>query len=220
MTKIQRLSILLILIVSSLSAETNIFDKNLDFKEGIINYTVSGSETGTKTVYIKEYGKRRVIYTNTKSKFMHQNRGIDKVTYITPKWIYEMDLKSNINTKHYNLNYLLNKRVKELTLDQKQKLEKNLQSTHNTHSEKILGYLCKHKMVQGVSTYSVKNFDLVLKTQVDILGFHSKTQAIEIEKKPVDANIFTLAKNLTITSTPEENLALEQKADQIIESLL
>lgn len=231
MAKIKIFLIPLIFISTTLLAETNIFDKGIDFKEGIINYAVSGSETGTKTVYIKEYGKRRVIYANTKNKFMRKNQITDRVTHITPKWIYKINLKSNTTTKLHNLKYLLSQKFQKLSLVQKEKLEKNLQSLNGKSllnlngkltpsTEKIVGYLYNNEVVQGISTCTAQNLDLVLKTEISILGFHSKTEAVQIEKKPVDYKIFILAENLTITPTPEKNQALKQKADQIIEYLL
>jgi len=205
---------------SSLIAETDIFHNSLDFKEGIINYTIRGSESGTKSMYLKDYGKTRLIYTEVKSNFMRQTREVKQITQITPKWVYKTNLKTNVTTKTYNLNYLLNQRVEKLTMTQKKRLEQNLQKTKSLQSKEILGYFCDHKVIDGVSTYSVTNYDLVLKTQIDILGFHSKTEAIQIEKKDIDHNIFKRIQTLSITPTPEKNQALEQKADHIIQNLL
>ncbi|HIP02503.1 MAG TPA: hypothetical protein EYG75_03210 [Campylobacterales bacterium] len=115
---------------------------NVDFKEGVINYTISGNERGIKTVYFRDYGTEQLIYIKTKSKLMRKNQIIEKIIHVTPTWIYERDLITNKSIKFQNL--------KHVTLD------------------------------------------LVLKQEIRILGFHSKTEVIQIEKKPIDPNIFKI----------------------------
>lgn len=114
---------------------------NIDFKEGVINYTISGSENGIKTIFFRDYGREQLIYIKTKSKIMRNAHGLEKIIHITPTWIYERDLITNKSRKLHNL--------KHVTLD------------------------------------------LVVK-EVKILGFHSKTEVIQIEKKPINPNIFKI----------------------------
>ncbi len=115
---------------------------NVNFKEGVINYTISGSESGIKTIYFRNYGTEQLIYIKTKSKLMRKNQNLEKIIHVTPTWIWERDLITNKSIKLHNL--------KHLTLD------------------------------------------LVLHKEIKILGFHSKTEVIEIEKKPINPNIFKI----------------------------
>ncbi len=225
------LILFILLFSTTLTADKNIFDKGVGFKEGIVHYRVSGSENGIKTMYIKEYGKRRVIYTNTKSKFMKKNSITDQMTHITPKWIYKIDLETNTTTKLPNLKYLLFKRYLTLSKSEQQIVKNNLKflknrSLQNLQSNKIqevgkvAGYLCNVESINGVTTYTAQNSDLILKTETEILGFHTKTVATDIEKKPINIKIFVLPKNLKIIPKKQKVDAINQKADQIINYLL
>jgi hypothetical protein len=119
---------------------------NVTFKEGVINYTISGSERGIKTIYFRNYGAEQLIYIKTKSKLMRKNQMVEKIIHVTPTSIFERDLITNKSIKHRNLEHV--------------------------------------------------TLDLVFKKEVRILGFHSKTEVIQIEKKPIDPNIFKIVKNL------------------------
>ena len=115
---------------------------NVNFKEGVINYTINGNESGIKTIYFRDYGAEQLIYIKTKTKLMRKDQIVEKTIHVTPSWIYEKDLITNKSIKFQN--------SKHVTLD------------------------------------------LVLKQEVRILGFYSKTEVIEIEKKPIDPNIFKI----------------------------
>jgi hypothetical protein len=119
---------------------------NTDLKEGVINYTISGSESGVKTIYFRDYGREQLIYIKTKSKIMRKTDGVEKIIHVTPSWIYEKDLIANKSIKLHNL---------------------------------------KHQ-----------TFKLILEKEIRILGFHSKTEVIQIEKKPIDPNIFKIDEQL------------------------
>jgi len=217
-------------ISTAILASSNVFDKNIDFKEGIIHYRVSGSEAGTKTLYIKEYGKYRTIFTNTKSKFMRDQKTIKKITYITPKWNYEVDLENNTTIKLPNLKYLLQEKLLNLPLRKREKVVKNFKKLHNKSilnlkglvfpkAKKIAGYLCNRESIKGITTYTAQDSDLILKTEANILGFHSNSIATSIEKKSLDPKIFEISKNLKIIPAPKKVRELEKKADEIISYL-
>jgi len=217
--KIQIFLLLFSIFTSSLLADKNIFDRGFDFKEGIVHYKISGSESGSKTLYIKDYGKTKVIYTNKKSTFMRKDKSIDNMTYITPKWIYKIDLDKNTATKLPNLKYLLFKKFQDLSIDEKKQVKINFKKQFKGKVEKIAGYECNYKFIDGKNICLEKNSDLVLKTETNILGFHTKSIATSIEKKALDEKIFTLSKNLKIIPSLKKERTLYKKADKIINSL-
>ena len=221
MFKINLLFLLSFIFLSqTLIAKENIFNKGVDFKEGVVHYKVSGSESGSKTLYIREFGKTRVLYTNTKSNFLRKNKIIDNMTLITPKWTYEIDLKNNSTTKLPNLKYLLFKKFQTLSNKEKQKIKTNLKNRVKQTGQKIAGYNYTLEVQDGVTTYKAQDYDFILKTKADILGFHTKSVVTHIEKKPLDFKIFTLPENLKIISTSNEEKTLHKKADKIIKQLL
>jgi hypothetical protein len=217
-------------ISTTILASSNVFDKNIDFKEGVVHYRVSGSEIGTKTLYLKDYGRYKTIYTNTKSKFMRGQKTIRKITYITPKYNYEVDLKNNTATKLPNLKYLLQKKLLKLPSREREIVVKNfkklkdrsilnLKGLFYPKAKNILGYVCNRESIKGITTYTAKNSDLVLETKANILGFNSNSSATKIEKKQLDSKIFEISKKLTISPTPQKVRELEKKAEEIISYL-
>ncbi len=220
MIKIQNFLLLFSLLASSLLADKNIFDKALDFKEGVVYYEISGSENGSKTLYVKDFGKTKVIYTNKKSNFMQKNGSVDNLTYITSKWIYEIDLDTNQATKLPNLKYLLFQKFQNLSVDGKKRVKINLKKEFKGKVEKIVGYECNYKFIDGKNICLEKNSDLMLKTKTNILGFHTKIIATNIEKKALDEKIFTLSKDIKIIPSLKKERTLYKKADKIIETLL
>ncbi len=206
----------------------NIFDKGVDFKDGVIHYSVSGSISGTKTMYIKNHGKRRVVYTNIKNSFMSRGKSKDKIKYVTPKWIYEIDLEKKMTTKLPNIKYLLLKKYKLLSEENKKVISQKLKnrSIYNVSGfvsdgeNDILGYSCKLESIDGIMTHTAKKSDLVLKTQTSILGFNQTVVATNLEKKDLNTDIFTLPKNLRIIDTHQKLIDLEKKVNSIIKSLL
>ena len=135
MTVLTKIIFIFLLFFTTLTA-------NVNFKEGVINYTISGNESGIKTIYFRDYGAEQLIYIKTRSKLIRKNQIVEKIIHITPSWIHERDLVTNKSIELQN--------SKHVTLD------------------------------------------LVLKQEVRILGFHSKTEVIQIEKKPIDPNIFKI----------------------------
>ena len=213
--KIKRfLKLFPVFLTLALNLEATIFDQPLDFKEGIVHYQLSGN--GSQTLYIKEYGKQRVIYTENKNNLL--NSDSKKITYITPEWVYELNLASNTSTKIININYLLSQKFKKLTQIEQQRVEKNLQKQKST--KKILGYACNLEFIDGVTTYKAIDMDLVLKSEIDILGFHKSIIATKIEKKEVDDKLFSMFKNLHAKEDNIQSKELQKKADTIITSLL
>ncbi len=220
MIKIQSFLLLFSLFTSSLLADKNIFDKGFDFKEGIVHYEISGSESGSKTLYIKDYGKTKVIYTNKKNNFMRKDRSVDNLTYITSKWIYEIDLSTNTATKLPNIKYLLFEKFQNLSVDEKKRVKINLKKQFKGRVEKIAGYECNYKFIDGKNICLEKNSELVLKTETNILGFHTKSIVTSIEKRALDEKIFTLSKNLKIIPSLKKERIVYKKADKIINSLI
>jgi hypothetical protein len=224
-------SLVSLLFIALLKLEANnIFDKGVEFKEGVVHYSVSGSEKGIKLLYIKDYGKYRVIYTDINNKFMRKEKNIKKITYITPKWYLEVDPQNGNTIKFPNLKYLLQQRLLKLPLKDRLKVVNNFQKLHKNSisnlkgkvypkAEKILNHICNKEIIDGITNYTAENFDLVLKSETHILGYHSESIATHIEKRTIDPKIFEIPKDLNITSDPKKIIKLEKKADEIISYL-
>jgi len=52
----------------------NPFFKLLPFKEAIVEYSIMGNKKGFQTLYIKDYGEKRVYYKNIKASFLSKKK--------------------------------------------------------------------------------------------------------------------------------------------------
>jgi hypothetical protein len=133
-----------LLFFTTLTANSNI----VNLKEGVINYDISGSEKGIKTIYFKDYGNEQLIYTKTKTKIMRKNEIKETITHVTPTWIYETDLTTNKTTKFHNIKYLLDEHSKTLTSKQREKIKRLSFDLILEKEVKIFGFYSKSVAIE------------------------------------------------------------------------
>ncbi len=197
------------MISTLIHADENPFESKLPFKEATIHYSITGSQKGTQTTYIRNFGKEKVIYKNSNSKIMHANKKNDTLIMIDEKWTYHINLSTKEATKEPSLNSLLIQKFNNLTKKEKkyilQKKGKN-----------ILGLLAQKESIAGVTNYISKKGNLLLRSETGIMGYKVKTIASSIDKNDVNDSLFILPKDLKITEKEADTL----KATQIIKALL
>ncbi len=76
--------------------------KRYAVKSAVIEYALSGVQTGTETVYIDEWGKREARYTQSDMNMMGQTMKSNRLTLIDGEWIYAIDLDKKSGTKIKN----------------------------------------------------------------------------------------------------------------------
>jgi hypothetical protein len=195
--------------VTSLQANQNPFATELPFKEGIVHYTITGSQTGTQTTYIKDYGKQRLIYRKSYDRIMHEDNLHETLIMITPQWTYRLNLQTKIATKESNLQTLLKEEFEHLAEYE--------QAYILTKSKSLrLGFACIPLSIDGTIIEVTKDGYLPLFSKTDILGYSVRTQATKIEIKALDKKVIALPQDIKI---------LEQEADfeevtHILQSLL
>lgn len=198
-----------LLVVTSLQANQNPFHTKLPFKEGIIHYAITGSQTGSQITYIKDYGKKRLIYRKSYDKIMHADNLHETLIMITPEWTYSVNLHNKEAIKTSTLQHLLEEEFEGLT----DKEQENILA----HTSSIqLGFPCISLPISGTVTEFTKEGHLALFSKTNILGYSVQTRATKIEIKALDKNIFDL---------PKEMKVREQEADfgqvtHILESLI
>ncbi len=197
------------MISSLLHAENNPFKSLLPFKEATVHYSITGSKKGTQTTYIKEFGKKRVIYKNSSSKIMHAKTANDSLIMIDENWTYHINLNTKEAIKEPSLNKLLIKKFKHLT-------KKEQDFISGKKGKKLLGLACQKESIAGVTSYISKKGHLLLSSETGIMGYKVKTLASSIEIKDINDSLFMLPKGLKIT----EKKADDKKATEIINALL
>ena len=225
------LSIISFILVTNLLSQNTPFWKPLPFKEGVIYYIVDGNEIGIETLYIKDYGKTTIRFTSKQSKIMFDQLYTEHITLSTPQWIYKIDLATNSAYKSTNILKLLNKEYSKLSKQDQKNIISNIKAYNfflhdniNIQPTKtknlILSNTCYNSLTfDGTLTCYFQNSDIYLKSQIDIFGFSSKTQAINIEIKKIDDKVFKLPKNLSITLDQEAQEKNKIRAKKIISYL-
>ena len=71
-------------------------------KSGVIEYKVSGIQTGTETIYFDDWGMKEAKYSKTELKMAGISQKVDQITYIDGEWNYTYDVAQNTGTKLKN----------------------------------------------------------------------------------------------------------------------
>ncbi len=220
-------TLLILLFLPLLLLAENPFEKKLPFEEAIIEYSLGGSQKGVETLYIKDFGRKRVLYKKVTTKIIAKSQ--EKFIITTPKWIYTKNQKTNIAYRVPNLNYLLYIRFKELNKKEQQKVLKNL---------KIIKYLpIQSSQFKIEKNYTVVNnipcnlliqksnkecysYDgaLLLKSEIRFLGFNKSEILYNIFQTKVDPNLFDLS-NYKIVDNKLKSVQAYEKSKKIIDFL-
>ncbi len=203
------LTLLLLCGSTTLYAMNNPFESKLPFKEGVVHYIITGNAQGTRTTYIKDFGKRRLIYQKSSSKIMHKGHDNDTLIMMDENWTYHINLTTNEAIKEPSLNKILINKFNALSKEEQQII-------HAQKSKVILSYPCIEESVDGTHRFVTKEGHLMLTMDKRIMGYHENITATLIEKKDINESLFKLPKKLKI----KEKKADLKRAQNIIDALL
>ena len=121
-------------------------------KSGIIEYKVSGLQTGTETIYFDDWGMKEAKYTKTEMKIAGTSQEEDRVTYIDGAWNYTYDAIQKSGTKLKNPLFEVAKHMKEKGLKALgEKMMKDM-GGEKVGQEEILGKDCEVWEVKNMKT--------------------------------------------------------------------
>jgi len=212
------------------SAEKNPWDIKLPFKEATIQYSITGSETGSETLYIRDYGKERSRHRKSTSKMMFMTVETDQIEITDPDWVYTIDMKEGTGTKVTNPIKFMIEEYNRLSSKEKDMVNKNvqemgmsfmqgMQGSVQQNAEKILGYNCDLASIAGTNSYSIHGTDITLKSDVSMMGMNFSTVATQINEGAVPANAFTPPAGIQITHDKEADAAARAMAKSTIDTL-
>ncbi len=213
------------------TASQSPWDVKLPFKSAIITYNITGMENGTQTTYIKDYGKYRATYRDTSMTVMGFTQHMKTAEITTPEWIYSIDFTEGTGTKSVNPVKYLKEEFEKLSSSDKKKVMKNAEKmgiswTNNTggklerNAAKFLGYKCDVMTGQGMKLWMIAGTDLILKSEMDMMGAHNVTEATSIKTVNVPDSKFTPPSNISIDFDRESEEAARRDAREMIKSLL
>lgn len=219
-----------VLMVAGVLADENPWDVRLPFKSATITYDVSGMQSGTETLYIDEYGKKKALFRKASGKVMFQTIETDTVEITTQEWLYKIDLNKKSGTKTVNPAKYFKEEYDKLTHKEQQTVNENaekmgtsmiggMQGSVEKNAATILGYKADKTTMMGSAVYMMHGSSVALKTESQIMGISSKSVAVELKKGAVPKNVFDLPKGVEITFDKDADEMMRTMAKSVIDRL-
>ncbi len=224
-------ALMILLMASSAFALDNPWENKLPFKSATIDYKVSGSMKGEKTVYVKDYGRTIAEYSETSMTVMGMTQKLKEVNITTPDWVYTIDQVEGTGTKQVNPNKYFIEEYNKLSKSKKKKVAANsekmglstvegMSGDFKKNAETILGYKCDRISVMGVESYTISGTGLALKTEGNTMGVKMDEVATKISKGNPPSSKFELPKNIKFEHNKQADQMMQNQAKSVIQSLL
>ncbi len=224
------LVLFLLLLPGLACANSNPWERKLPFKSATISYVLSGSETGTETLYIREYGKESAKYRKSSISMMGTTTTTDSLEIENPDWLYDFDLTARTGVKTVNPQKYMIEEYQKLSAAEKKQLEANIQAMGLPTSEtmgakieqkatKILGFDCDKVEMMGTTVYSIHNTGIPLKMEMNMMGMTMKHEATKVDEGSVDGKHFAPPTGIEVTTDPEADTLARSFAQQTIATL-
>ncbi|RLA39899.1 MAG: hypothetical protein DRR06_18355 [Gammaproteobacteria bacterium] len=207
------------------------WEQKLPFESATINYDITGLTSGSKTIFVKDFGRTSVEYRETVMKILGMKQEQKEFILTTPDWEYTADLVANTGTKHANLTKFLTQEFNNLSReDQKKVIEnaekqgitmiKDMNGSFEKNAAEILGYSCDKATVMGTVVYTIHGSELSLKIESNTMGMKFNEIATSIKKGRVDSSKFELPANINFRHDKEADQMGQTQAKTIIEHLV
>jgi len=221
----------LILLASFIAhAEQSPWDYKLPFKEAAVEYKVDGSMKGSKTIYIRDYGRTSATYTNTSMSMFGIQQKQQEIVIATPDWVYSYDLIARQGSKQVNPTKLFNEEYAKLSKSDQKKVMANaekfgvssvegLQGKVQKGAVKFLGYECDVTNAMGTEVYSIADTGFPLKMTSQTMGVSYSEEAISIKKGAVSDDKFSHPKGIKAVHNKQADAMMRTQVKSIISQL-
>jgi hypothetical protein len=218
------------LMAAAVGAAENPWDIRYPFKSATVTYEISGTETGSETLYIDGYGKKQARFRKSALRVMNRQMNTDKVEITTEQWHYDIDLASRTGSKTTNPNRYFRQEYEKLSDEEKRIVRKNaeemgksalggMQGTVEKNAATLLGYRCDKTTYMGTTVYAMHDTGIPLKTETDMMGMRVKSTAVKFDKGAVPSNVFIPPKGIAITFDEEADAMMRQMAKNMIATM-
>lgn len=204
----------------------------LPFKQAIIRYTIQGTQLGSETLYIKDHGKRRARYHLTSMSIMGITTKTNNVEITTPEWVYTYNLEEQTGTQITNPAQIYKTEYNKLSRAEKKNVDKNavelgplmmegMGGETKKKAAKILGYDCDVTSMLNMSTiYVIHGTDVLLRSEMSMVGMKSSTEATEIDTESrIDAKFFLPPNGIVAVHDQQSEAMMRQMIQNMMEQL-
>jgi len=207
------------------------WEQKLPFESAVINYDVTGLTSGSKTIFVKDYGRTSVEYRDTALKILGMKQEQKEFILTTPDWVYTADLVADTGTKHANPTKFLTQEFNNLSRSDQKKVIGNAEKqgvsmlegvngTIEKNAAEILGYSCDKATMMGTVVYTIHGTELPLKVESNTMGMKLNEIATGIKKGRVDASKFELPSSISFIHDKQADQMVQAQAKTIIQHLV
>lgn len=216
---------------TTIEAEELPWERKLPFENASIHYTISGVEQGEEILYIRNFGKEQVIYSESITKLMGMAVTEKSVEFVDVDYVYSYDLQAQEGAKSVNPQKYMAKAYADLTPEEKKQVQKNATEMGGLLTEgmggavqenatEILGYSCdKIDIMGGGATYMIHGTDIPLKTEMKMMGMKMVITATSVDTGKVDPKYFIHPKGIVAKVDPEINAMGESMGYRVMNAL-
>lgn len=216
--------------VLAIAGNFNPWEQKLPFKEATIHYTITGMETGSETLYVRDYGRESATYHKGKATMMGMTTINDTVEIESPDWMYSFDLTARTGTKAVNPQKYMVEEYKRLSAAEQRQVEENIKKIGLPMGEvmggkvepkaaTILGYECDRVQMMGTTVYSIHETGIPLKIDSAMMGMTMKQEATKVDTGGVSQKYFELPQGIEPVADPEGDAMARTMAQQTIATL-
>lgn len=212
------------------SADDTPWNRKLPFKELTVHYILSGMENGTETLFIQDYGQRRVLVHEGSTSIMGFSSRNRHLEITDPDWQYTFDLEKRTGSKTVNPMKIYQQEFNKLSAAEKKNVLKNAEELGNSmlgdfsgekveNAATILGYNCDRTTVMGTTVYFIHNTDIMLRREMKMMGMQGKTEATSVDKGKVPPGVFALPAGITPVRDEAADAMTKQMVQNVINTL-
>lgn len=223
-------SLVLLMPILVLAGEEELWDVKLPFKAATIHYTLSGSEVGTETLYIRDAGRETATYRSGKVNIMGQSSTTETVAIENPDWVYNYDLVAHSGTKAVNPRKYMLEEYRRLTPAEKKQVNENAKKMGIHLGEalggkveqnvgKMLGYEIDRTQMMGTTVESIHGTGIPLKVESNMMGMNMKQEATSVNEGAVSQKYFEPPQGIVAEEDPQSDAMARSMAQQALASL-
>ena len=190
--------------------------KIFGIQSGIIEYEITGSQTGTKKLYFEDWGRKQVEYSNTILRVGKYSKQSNLIKINNGDWQYIIDLDRKIGTKRKNP-------VIEKLIELKDQINYGefgeqlvfINGGYESGSETINGRKCNvYEFKKKNSKSWIWNW-ITLKSEINTGGVSITMLAVNIkENVSIPDSVYNLPPNVSITEVDLQDLRSREEENQ------
>ncbi|MBO1923202.1 hypothetical protein [Thiomicrorhabdus sp. 6S3-12] len=220
-----------LLAISHLAFSGTWYDPKLPFKEAVVTYQIQGTMSGTKTVYVREYGRKSAEYSDLSMSIFGMKQQQKEIVITEPEWIYTFDMVNRSAVKTSNPTKIFKQELEKYTAEEQAKIAENagkngvylLKGMQGTVQRDILtlhGYRCDMTSATGVKVFTISGTGFPLKTISQIMGVTSVEEAVEVRQENPPEERFEKPKGIEVHYDPAIDQMMRDQIKRTLKNLL